>query len=272
MPVYAIALLLLVAQTALIAAFVVQRARCRRAELALGRSESDLRASHRELSNLARRLITAREAERAHVARELHDDLSQKLALLSIDVDLLASAGAPLEFTAQARAISRRVGSLATDLHNFSHQLHPSSLETLGLIAAVHNLCHELSAQHNLTVDFTHEEVPGALPPEIALGIFRIVQEALHNVVKHSGATSAEVHLSASGSALQLRIADPGVGFGLNAAAGSGLGLVSMRERVRMLGGQLAIHTTPGTGTRIGVRVPIQRQDPARHSLAAKSA
>jgi PAS domain S-box-containing protein len=231
----------------------------KRAEHALRESEAALRASYQEIRDLAGRLIAAQETERKRIARELHDDLSQKVALVGLEIDQL-DPDAP-DFAARIGRLARRAGEVATDVHDLSHRLHPFKLEMLGLTAAVGGICRDVAAQHGLAVEFRHDHVPERLAPDLALCLYRIVQEGLHNVVKHSGARNAWLNLERVNGDLALQIADSGSGFEPEACERTGLGLVSMRERVHFLGGQLAIHSTPGEGTRIGVRVPIASKE-----------
>jgi len=227
------------------------------AEAALRGSEAALRERHIEIQDLAGRLIAAQEAERARIARDLHDDMSQKLALLTIDIDQLGRQGRlPSEAVEHLRLISQRAGEIASDIHLLSHQLHPTKLQTLGLVTAIQSICRDVSNQHGIDVQFQPDHVPPGIAPEVALCLYRIVQESLRNVVKHSGARRALVRVSATGSELRLFVADQGKGFDVPTTARTGLGLVSMRERVNFVGGQIVVHSQPGRGTRIGVRVP----------------
>jgi len=227
----------------------------RRAEESLRASEATLRASYQEIQDLAGRLIAGQEVERKRLARELHDDLSQKLALLSIEVDLMRQSVG--DYVPAAHGISERVASIASDVHSISHRLHPFKLEALGLVEAIRALCADVSKQYGLSVEFVTDDVPERLAPDLSLCLFRIAQEGLHNVVKHSGATGAWLHLSATATELSLQIADCGNGFVPAEHARTGLGLISMRERINFVGGRLAIRSLPGFGTRIGVRVPL---------------
>jgi PAS domain S-box-containing protein len=226
------------------------------AETLLREQEAVLRASHQEIGHLAGRLIFAQETERKRLARELHDDLSQKVALLSIDLDQLRQE-AP-DFATRLRRISAFTGDIATEVHQLSHQLHPFKLEALGLVAAIQSVCNDVSAQSGLDIEFQHDRVPARIHPDVTLCLFRIVQEGIRNVIKHSRARRVWVYLGKSDPDLALQIADSGVGFDLAKHERSGLGLVSMRERVNFLGGELVIHSLPGSGTRIGVRVPLE--------------
>jgi PAS domain S-box-containing protein len=227
-------------------------------------TEAELRERDRQLQDtsalnhdLAGRLIAAQEAERRRVARELHDDLSQKLALLSIDADLLARGTTRQAAAARVREISSRANEIASDIHRLSHQLHPAKLGAIGLVASLEALCRDASIQHHIAVEFTHGDIPIGVTADVSLCLYRITQEALHNVTRHSGATRALVRIARDADELTLNIADQGVGFTPRDSERGGLGLVSMRERVSFIGGQIIIHSAPGQGTRIGVRVPL---------------
>jgi PAS domain S-box-containing protein len=227
------------------------------AEAALRESELALRARHAEIQHLAGRLIAAQEVERGRIARDLHDDLSQKLALLTIDIDQLGRQKAlPRGVIERVEEISHRASEIATDVHQLSHQLHPTKLEALGLVSAIQSVCRDVSNQHDVVVEFRHEHVPPAIAPDVALCLYRIVQESLRNVVKHSGSPRAMVSVTASDGMLVLQVADQGRGFDVGETDHAGLGLVSMQERVTFVGGDIVVRSTPGHGTRIGVRVP----------------
>jgi PAS domain S-box-containing protein len=228
------------------------------AETALRESEAALRERHLEIQDLAGRLIAAQEAERARLARDLHDDMSQRLALLTIDIDQIGRGGGlPAETVEHLRLISQRAGEIASDVHLLSYQLHPTKLQTLGLVTAIQSVCRDVSNQHGIDVEFHPEHVPPGIAPEVALCLYRIVQESLRNVVKHSGARRAFVRLGALDGELRLSVADQGKGFDIATTARTGLGLVSMRERVNFVGGEIVVHSNPGHGARIGVRVPV---------------
>jgi len=225
---------------------------------ALQSREAELSAAYDRVRDLGGRLIAAQEAERARIARDLHDDLSQRLALLTIDLDALANRG-PVRDSAPLRTIARRLGDIASDVHNLSYQLHPSGLEVLGLVGAMRSFCRDMSSQHDLQVEFTPGDVPRDIPPDVALCLFRILQEALQNVAKHSGAQRAWVELTGTEGFLDLLIADRGAGFDASVDDRRGLGLVGMRERANFAGGRLLIDATPGLGTRLSVRIPMMR-------------
>jgi signal transduction histidine kinase len=225
-------------------------------ERALADREAALRASHMRNQTLAAQLIVAQETERQRIARDLHDDLSQKLSILNIEVTRLADNSLP-EVRHRLDVISGFVSEIADHVHDLSRQLHPSRPETLGLVPAIRSVCDDMSRQHGITVEFRHEDVPPTMDASVSLCAYRIVQEALRNVVKHSGATRVQVELTGLGPALELVVADEGRGFVPEAAGLSGLGLLSMRERVKLVGGEIGIHSAPGIGTRLDVRFPF---------------
>jgi signal transduction histidine kinase len=267
-------LFLVLVQATLIAALLAQGTRRRYAESVLRTKEKVLRASYERIQDLAGRLIAAQEVERKRIARDLHDDLSQKLALLSLDVDLLSGSDGIKSGNAVVRvhAISTRAREISRHVHDLSHELHPSMLETVGLVAATRGWCREISRQYDLDITFEHAGVAPDVPPPVALCLFRIVQEAMHNVVKHSDAKKASVRVSQNEGGLRLQVADEGRGFSLTNTERAGLGLVSMRERVNHLGGEIAILTAPGQGTRIDVRIPIVRDVENAEPLQARTA
>ena len=237
------------------------------------RAEDGLKKSQRELRLLTGRLLRAQEMERRRIARELHDDLSQNLALLSVELELLGQESSQESDGSGGRMdeLSARVKQLASSVHDLSRQLHPTKLEQLGLAAALRGLCKELSTGHALQIDFTPGGLPGRISEDAALCLYRIAQEALRNIIKHSGARRAAVELSGGADAVELRIVDDGAGFDSRLADGKGgLGLVSMRERLRLIGGTIAIDSRPGAGTRIDVRVPLGGAGQADEPLQAQ--
>ena len=206
---------------------------------------------------LAGRIIASQEQERQRIARELHDDMSQKIALLNLEVDQIADEVIADGHRSRLEQVSSQIGEIAGDLSNLSHRLHPSRLQSLGLTESVRLLCSEISQRRQVNVEFSSGELPHAVDPRVSLCLYRIAQEALHNVAKHSQARAASVELTREGNEVYLQIADTGIGFDPVAIERAGLGLVSMRERVGVLKGDLVINATPGGGTRIGVRVPL---------------
>src|SRR6267154_1811491 len=223
---------------------------------------TDRKAMEETLLDLGGRLIATQEEERSRIARELHDDLSQNMALIQIALEELQSNLPDLSATAKGQLddIARKVSDVSSDIHHLSHQLHPAKLDTLGLVAALASYCREFSKQHHLQIQFVEHDVPRSLPKNITLCIYRIVQEALWNVVKHSGTREVEIELTGSPVTIDLCVTDSGAGFDPELIQGKGgLGLISMRERLRLVGGELHIESQPSRGTRINAGVPISR-------------
>lgn len=220
---------------------------------------SERKRAEEALKDLGARLIAAQEEERKRIARELHDDLSQRLAVLSIELEQLGQKlQNPLEFRERLEQLQLQAQEITTDIHRLSYKLHPSKLDHLGLATAVKSLCDELSQGGKPKVRFHQSGVPAALPKEVTLCIFRIAQEALRNSVKHSGADSAKVVLKKSNNQICLSVSDNGCGFDTNSAAmEQGLGFISMKERLRIVGGKINIYSHPHSGTRIEVSVPL---------------
>ena len=190
---------------------------------------------------------------------ELHDDLSQSLALLAVELDMLGQNPPASDVVSERmHQLSAQVRNLSSGVHRLSHELHPAKLEQLGLMAAVRGFAKELGAAHQIAVECEFQDVPRGVPDEIALCLYRIVQEALQNVVKHSGATGAQVVLRGNENEIFLQVADHGSGFDSGVTTGnSSLGLVGMRERVRLVHGKISVISSEGEGTQIEVRVPL---------------
>jgi signal transduction histidine kinase len=246
---------LLLAQTMLIVGLLVQKTRRRHAEEQARASQAELVRSYDRIRDMGARLLNAQEGERSRIARELHDDISQQLALLSIDLELLSGAAhdQPKHMADEALV---RVQDLVRSVHDLSHRLHPSKLRLIGLIPALKGLRRELAVS-DIDIVLTDENVPAVLPPDLTLCLFRVVQEALQNAVKYSGARNVLVHLAGRKDALELTIVDDGAGFDVDAAWGKGLGLVSMTERIEAIGGTIEIHSERGAGTRLEIRAPL---------------
>ncbi len=212
------------------------------------------------LHSLSARLISAQEDERSRIARELHDDFNQRLALLAVDLERFHD-GLPetQENLADGLAfLLRRTKELSSDVHRLSHQLHPSVLQHLGLVVAARSFCKEISEQHDIHIELVHHEVPRSLPNDIALCLYRIIQEALRNIIKHSGAKSARIEITTMESELSLHISDNGIGFDPESdRTRHGLGLLSMRERLRQVDGTISFMRIEPTGIRMDVRIPI---------------
>jgi len=246
---------ILLLQSALIAGLLIQRRRRRSAERDLLASQEELRKSYERLRDLGGRLLHAQEGERARIARELHDDISQQMSLLVIDLGLMRGNVAPQTQALTKEALGRAEG-IVKSVHDLSHRLHPPKLRLIGLIAALRDLQHEMS-QLGAPITFTHENVPQPLPLELTLCLFRIVQEALQNAHKYSHARNVSVRLKGDAEGLSLTVSDDGVGFDVDQAWGKGLGLISMGERLEAVGGTLKIVSKPGEGTIVHVVVPL---------------
>jgi signal transduction histidine kinase len=223
---------------------------------------TDQKQTEETLRRLSGQLISAQEDERRRISRELHDHVSQTLALLTVELEQLSRGDdMALKKNDLLAAMQRRLRALSSDIHALSHQLHPAKLKYLGLVSAIRAMCRDVGSA-GMTVDFTEHEVPRDLPEDIALTIYRVMQEGLQNVRKHSGSMYAEAELKKSFAELILRISDEGKGFNSSISDGTeGLGLLSMRERLSSVGGALAISSAPGRGTVIEARIPL----PAGH-------
>jgi signal transduction histidine kinase len=218
------------------------------------------------LATLGGRLMEAQEQERTRIARELHEDINQRLALLAIELQRINLDSAVDIHTRSAELFKRTIG-ISGDVQALSHQLHSSKLEFLGVVSAVKGLCAEFAVkQPNVTIEFESRGVPGKLPQDLSLCLFRVLQEGLRNAVKHSGARRLEVRLEGSAVAVTLKIRDHGRGFDPEVAMrGRGLGLLSMRERVSLLKGTIRVTSKPDWGTEIGVRVPFEATADPNH-------
>jgi signal transduction histidine kinase len=225
------------------------------AEVAVERSRSS-----EALRDLMGRLLQAQEEERRWIARELHDGLNQQLAMLAVELGVLARQ-VPDDLSSlrnQILALRNRTEGFSNDLRNMTHHIHPAALEHLGLVSALRSHCVDFSRHQHVHVWFTVAGEVGHIPSEVALSLYRIAQEGLRNVAKHSGAQEAWVNVARDRRNLYLVIVDKGSGFARwQARTNRGPGLVSIRERVQLLHGSLSVKSAPGEGTRIEVHVPI---------------
>jgi len=222
---------------------------------------TERKATEEALADLSGQLIRARENECARIARELHDDLNQRMAMISIDLDQLCQTTQDVKLQLQLQGIVRQAREVSTEIHRISYDLHPSKLAQLGLVAAVKSLCGDLRKTHELVIEFLHEGIPLSLPVEISLCLYRIVQECLHNIIKHSGAEAARVELIGTDNEVRLRVSDSGIGFDIGSQTlKKGLGLISMRERLRLVGGTVSIDSRPSKGTQVYAKVPFRRR------------
>jgi len=234
--------------------------------VAVVRDITERKIAEGSLARLSPRLIEAHEEERGRVAGELRDDLNQRMALLQIGLGQFERdvPGLSVEARMQLRGLTDVATEIASSIHNLSHRLRPSLLDLLGPVASIERLCREVSDRHNLRIQFVHHDVPEQIPKDVTLCVYRIAQEALRNVVQHSGVAFAEVELSGYEDRIELCISDSGVGFSSECAKRtSGLGLISMRERLRLVGGQLWVESDASHGTRIRVRILREALEPS---------
>jgi len=223
------------------------------------RDITERKRAEEALASVSSRLIEAQEQERARIARELHDDIVQRLALSSLRLEQLQQAP---NLTAEVRSrmdqLVEQICEIGKDIQSLSHELHSSKLEYLGIVAAMRSFCKEFGEQQKVEIDFKSEDLPGLLPPDFSLCLFRILQEALRNGAKHSGARRFEVRLWGTPDEIHLTVRDSGAGFDSEAAKESrGLGLISMQERLKLLHGTFLIESQPHCGTTIHARLPL---------------
>ncbi len=222
---------------------------------------TDRKLAEEALASVSRRLIEAQEQERTRIARELHDDFGQRLALLTIELELLQqnSPNLPADIRSRMGELRKQTSEIASDIQSLSHELHSSRLEHVGIAAAMRGLCQEFGEQEKAEIDFKTHGLPSPVPPDISLCLFRVLQEALHNSAKHSGVRRFEVQLWGMSDEILLMVRDSGAGFDIEAAKQSrGLGLISMEERLKLLNGTFSIESQPKRGTTIHARVPLR--------------
>ena len=221
------------------------------------------------LTGLSRKLIEAQEQERARIARELHDDIGQRLALLAVGLDQIQqdTPALPRKALNQMLELRKQTVDLSTDVQTMSHALHAPKLEYLGLVATVRSICTEFGERQRVEIDYSSHDVPSPLPHDISLCLIRVLQEALQNAAKHSGVRHMQVELRGTADEIHLSVRDLGKGFDLNAAMqGRGLGLTSMQERVRLLNGTVLIQSKPMGGTTVQVRLPVRPEHPSQRA------
>ena len=238
---------------------------------------TDLKLAKAALSNLTQKLMQRHEDARAWVARELHEDLGQRLAGLTMQLHSLSRASVDEHVRARVGDLCAEFGDLGKDIQAVSYRLYSYRLEYLGVVAAIRAICRDIMIHHPITIEFVDCNAPETVPREVGLGLFRVVHEALDNVVRHAKARVVVVELSGrgpwnpSGTALQeiqLQVSDDGVGFDSEAVHTRGLGLIHMRERVSLVGGELRLRSRPGAGTIVTARVPFVPHDPADPQLS----
>jgi PAS domain S-box-containing protein len=226
--------------------------------------ESERQKAEKALQNLAGQLINAQEEERSRIGRELHDHISQRLGVVAIKIDELrnATSARVSGLDGSLEEALQQIDEITGDIHRLSHRLHSATLYDLGLVPAIQRLADEFSERHHLEVECTFSSIPSRLPAAVALCLFRIAEEGLNNVARHSGAASAQVHLARNADGIHLIIADTGVGFDSRTVERKeGLGFVSMRERCRLIDANVLVHSSPSRGTTIGVWVPARSLD-----------
>lgn len=241
----------------------------KQAEAILQENAAALKNSQKDLQRLAGRLISTQEEELRRLSREIHDDLTQRLAVLAIEAGKLESQSETMEQPPPAECLQKiswikeQLISVSEDVHRISRQLHPTILDDLGLVRAIESECASLQLRENLVIIFRHANVPDRIPNDTSLCLYRIIQEGLKNIIRHSGAAKCEIFLETADEKLCLSVKDEGMGFNpVEVRSRPGLGLSSMRERVQLVRGDFAIDSRPGQGTVIRVRVPLNRSDP----------
>ena len=261
---YRLYILLMVAfcalQAGLIVVLLANGRRLRRAHAQLSLTEQSAR-------KLSGQLINAQEEERSRLARELHDDVTQRLASLAIDAGREEQGELGIGGKTAMRAMREGLVRLSNDVHALSYRLHPSVLEDLGLIEALRSECERFSQTHSIQLNVSAKDIPNTLPREAALCLFRIAQEGLRNIARHSKAKQVEVRMRSLDNGLKLSINDDGIGFDpARDRNGKSLGHASMRERVLLLGGKIEIVSEPGHGTTIEAWIPLKREEPCELS------
>jgi PAS domain S-box-containing protein len=234
-----------------------------RANARLGRQAARRMRLESTRGELLRRLVRAQEDEHRRIARELHDDLTQRLAVLAIDAGTIGEwPGCSREIAEKARGMCEQLGALSESVHSLSRQMHPSILDDLGLVDTLRSECLALTRRDGIAVKYYAEDVPRDLPRDVALCVYRVAQESLRNVARHARSTRAYVRLMATGRELVLCVRDRGIGFDVAARREGGLGLESMRERARLIQARLTVRSRAGEGTKVVLRVPLGRRQP----------
>ena len=225
------------------------------------RDVTERKRSEQAMASIGRRLIEAHEEERTRIGRELHDDINQRLALLAVELDRWSETlPSNPQLENYVRNAQQHIHEIAKDVQTLSHRLHSSKLDYLGLPTAANSFCRELSEKSDVAVKFSQAGVPRSIPKEVSLCLFRVLQEALQNAVKHSGVKNFTVDLRGTSEAVELTVIDTGSGFDEQEAfTRQGLGLISMRERLQLVNGELSVESHRGVGTTIRARVPLYR-------------
>jgi PAS domain S-box-containing protein len=224
---------------------------------------TDIKRAEEALAGIAGRLLEAQEQERTRISRDLHDDINQRLALLALELEQLRAK--PSEVQRRAQELQQRVIDIANDVQSLAHDLHSSKLEYLGVVAGIKSWCREFAERQRVEIDLT-TDVPGVLPQEIGVVLLRVLQEAVNNAVRHSGIKRIEAQLREDRGEVHLIVRDFGKGFDVEAAKGKGLGLISMRERVRLVNGTIEIESQLKSGTTIHAHVPLKSEADTRRA------
>jgi len=229
---------------------------------------TERKSAEAALANVSRKLIEAQEQERTRIGRDLHDDVGQRLALLAVELRQLQDHSGTLpDVRSRIGKLHKQASAIAADIQSLSHELHSAKLQYLGIAPAMRGFCQEFSQQERVEIEFHSRDLPAPLSADISLGLFRVLQEALHNSAKHSGARHFEVRLWGATDEVHLTVKDSGAGFDLETAKVSrGLGLTSMEERLKLLNGRLSIESLSNRGTTIHACVPLGS---ARESMRA---
>jgi signal transduction histidine kinase len=225
------------------------------------KAEGSLIKSKQELQNLTTRIIDAQEKELSHLARELHDDLTQRLAGLAIDAGIIEQRLKSLQVPAvqELNDMKMKLIEVSEDVHNISRQLHPTILDDLGLVEAVKSECGVFSRRTGIALSFAPDNMPQALPKDVSLCLYRVIQEVLKNIEKHAKTTQAQISMQGFSNSIRLLIQDAGAGFDPHAMKNkAGLGLSSIKERVGFFNGKISVKSEPGRGTEIEVFVPLE--------------
>ena len=235
----------------------------KRAEVALRRKQAELERSQAELQALAGRLLTAQDDERRRISRELHDDVNQRLAMLTLDVESLqARVPRSARVTAERLgAIRDRLVELSDDVHGLAYGLHPSVLDHLGLRAALRSHVADLQRHESIRIDLRIGDLAEPVPPAVAACLYHVAQAALRNVVKHAHASGVTVDVAPADGGVRLAVSDDGVGFAVPTRSSEGLGIVGMQERVRLAGGRFELASRVGEGSRVTVWAPLPGDD-----------
>jgi signal transduction histidine kinase len=260
-------IVVVLAQAALIAALLTNRRKRKKAEETIRAREASLRASYDRIRSMAGRLINAQEAARAGIARDLHDDVCQKLAYVSIGVNSLRTAKGDIQDPETQKVfeeLEKDTRNTFDGIRRLSHDLHPATLRLLGLAPALRSHCAEIAKRHAVEVKFDSGEI-GTVDTDVAVCFFRIAQESLRNGIDHGSATHLAVSLARAGDRLEMTVADDGRGFDVQAVRSNGahgLGLVTMEERINIVGGHASIASEVGHGTTVRVEGPAEPAPP----------